>query len=366
VVAVAFLTIGTMLVVWTRPAAAQPTRPIDRDIESYVLFALTSLHFGAGNTLVSQITGGNIGVNSAGGEISTCGGGGNGQALHMDDGSQVVADNVSMQANCDIWDLFTNNLTGGSPPTIRNAGPEPIDSFPIITTLPAFPDFSCPNTDQQVLSGVLPPGGYGHVVVDGSLTLGAGTYTFCSLRLGGGQLITDPGTVVQIVSRLVAGNDAIIGPACNALFYIKNENVGGDSNFDLSSYGRRSTIAGRFWAPNGTINLGNTTNLNGEFWADELIADFNVNVAGCTDQGEPTTTTTTTATTTPSSTTTTAPGSTTTGSLGVLAESTQAASRRQLARTGTTDGRYVVLGFACIMAGLALLATERRLSRDAS
>jgi hypothetical protein len=190
-------------------------------------------------------------VNSAGGSLSSCGGGGAGQKVMMDeDGSQVVADNVDMQANCNIWDLYTNHLTGGSSPVIRNSGPNAIASFPIISSLPSFPSFSCSTTANQNKSGAIAVGSYGNVTLTGNATLTAGTYTFCGLNLGGHTLTTTPSTIVQIVNRLQVGNDGLIGPACSTQFYIANAD-GNDSQF-----ARHSSItvnSGRPTAPSTSV-----------------------------------------------------------------------------------------------------------------
>jgi hypothetical protein len=308
---------GGVIQVMPAFGAGSPSRPVDTDINKYVLFALDSLHLKSGNDDVAHIKHGNIGVNNAGGDIQVCGGGGNGAPLKMDeDGSQVVADEVTAQANCNFWDVFANTLNGGSAPVIRNSGPNAITSFPIITTLPSFPDFSCSaGTGQQNLQGALAPGVYGDVHLQGNATLTNGTYTFCSLNVNGMTLTTAPGTVAQIVSRLQAGNGAVIGPACSATFYIKNQNVGVDGpNFNNSALARNSTITGHFWAPNGSINLGHSTNLYGNFWSKELNSDFDVNVDSCTPDATTTTSTSTTTTTIPI-TTTTIPETTTTSTV---------------------------------------------------
>jgi len=251
-------------------------------------------------------------VNSAGGSLSSCGGGGAGQKMQMDeDGSQVVADNVDMQSNCNIWDLYTNHLTGGSSPVIRNSGPNAIATFPIISSLPSFPSFSCSTTANQNKTGAIAVGSYGNVTLTGDASLAAGTYTFCGLNLGGHMLTTTPDTIVQIVNRLQVGNDGLIGPACSTQFYIANAD-GNDSQF-----ARHSSITGHFWAPNGTINIGHDNDIHGSFWAEDLTSDSNVTVDTCTPEVTTTTTSTSTTsttaptTTTSTSTTTTAPTTTT-------------------------------------------------------
>src|SRR4051794_14657286 len=120
---VAVVACAGLVQMWPAFAAGSPTRPVDTDINKYVLFALNSLDFKGGSVDVAHIKHGDIGVNSAAGALSSCGGGGAGQKVTMDeDGSQGVAANVDMQSNCSIWDLYTNHLTGGSSPVIRTSG----------------------------------------------------------------------------------------------------------------------------------------------------------------------------------------------------------------------------------------------------
>jgi len=363
----------------TAAAVGTPTRPVDTDINQYVLFALSSLDLKAGNTIVSQVSGGDMGVNAAGGLLTACGGGGRGASLHMDDGSQAVADIVGMQQNCSVWDLFANTLRGNPPVTLRNSGPNPITSFPIIATsaLPTFPDFACaPDNPVIHANGILPPAVYGTVIVDknATLTLEDGTYTFCSLNVNGAHLHTSAGTIVQIVTRLVVGDGGTIEGACEAHFFIENVSVpGAGSNFGTSTFGRNSSVQGRFWAPNGTLDLGHSTTEQGSFWANRIFDDFNVNVFACDVPIPPTTTTTATATTVPRttvgpSTSLTTPispqGSTAPGGAG---NAVVANGSGQLPNTGGDDAPgaagLALVGFGALIAFAARRQRDRRNSR---
>ena len=273
---------------WPAGASGAPSRPIDRTIDHYALFALDSLNFQGGNPGVSHIDGGDVGVNnpdpnpSDGADVmNMCAG--SGHEVVMQDGTQANADTFNTTASCSLWDVYSNHLDGN--PVIRNSGPTAFTT-PIIpaANLPAFPSFSCnPANPVTVAKGsamTLPPGTYGDVIIRDSatLTLAAGTYTFCSVSMGGNASLVDvDGTIVQ-VAETFAANGSSVGPSANAHFYVRGDGTGANDR-DVS-FGRGPTIAGTWWAPFGTMALGHSSDLTGHFWAQRIISDWNDNVHG--------------------------------------------------------------------------------------
>src|SRR5579871_2393373 len=109
------------LQMWPAGASGSPSRPVDRDPMDYVVLGQDSVHLKSSDSSTPVEIGGDIGVNLAGGQINVCGGGSS-HTLHMADGTQVVGDNVQADSDCSFWDLYTNNLSGGSSPNLRNSG----------------------------------------------------------------------------------------------------------------------------------------------------------------------------------------------------------------------------------------------------
>ena len=265
--------------------------------------------------------GASIGVNDPGMEARIC----ENYLMHMDDGSQVVGDTVHATDNCDLYDIYTNSLLGSPAVVPRHSDPTAFSPLPIISSLPSFPSFACNPADDVTLapsaSLTLPPGVYGNLRAndDATLTLQAGTYTFCDWSLGVDvHVINTSGTVVQDAGDWTTNNGTVYGPACDAQIYVEGAQV---------RFARNTEIHSRFWAPNAEINLGDTTDLFGKFWGNEISsdADDNADMTGCDLPTPPTTTTaagtttttttvpaTTTTTTVPATTTTTVPATTTT------------------------------------------------------
>ena len=144
-------------------ASGAPTRPVDRNLDDYVVFAFNHLSFKGGTVGQTVISGGDVG---AGGIDTTPG---NSDTimdvcanfnLKMDQGSQVNADTMRISNKCAVWDIFANHLTQGSNVAPENSGPTPF-STPLLSGMPSFPTFACdPNKPVSVeknASATLPP-----------------------------------------------------------------------------------------------------------------------------------------------------------------------------------------------------------------
>ena len=120
-IAVAFVLLAIfgvgMAQMW--PAAASNPTP-DTNINDYTILAKTKLEIKGGNGGTSDL-GGNIGVIGVPGSppaMTICG---SGNPVHMDDGTQIVADSVRSTNACDFYDLFVNSQSGGTLPGVRDS-----------------------------------------------------------------------------------------------------------------------------------------------------------------------------------------------------------------------------------------------------
>jgi hypothetical protein len=303
-------------------ASGAPTRPVDRDLSSYVLFATDQIQVKAGEDASRGIvTGGDIGVNKTGlvtgsPRLQICRNG----HLTMDDGTQVVADTMELTDLCSVWDVYANALTGNPPVTPNHSGPTSFTG-PIIdpSDLPAIPSFTCDGTgasDVEVAENTtvdLPPGTYGLIDIadHGTLQLHAGTYDICRLNSGKfTDIETDPALVMHIANKLDLSNSTHLGDACDAQFWVRGD-APLNSNQRSISFGRDTEAWGQFWNLNAETDLGHTTDLHGQLLAETIVSDWDFNVSGC-GFGIGATTTTTSTTTIAPTTTTIAPTTTTT------------------------------------------------------
>jgi hypothetical protein len=173
---------------------------------------------------------------------------------------------------------------------------------------------------------------------DAVVTLQAGTYTFCDWNTGRNVHVTNTAsTILQIEETMTTNNDLYIGPECLMSVYVRSDGVGGVQ--PSVTMGRRGEVHGRFWIPNGRINLGDDTDLFGKFWSDEITsdADVNVDMTGCTPAA-PATTTTDAATTTTEAATTTTEAATTTTVAGATTTTEPATTTTDPATTTTVAG----------------------------
>jgi hypothetical protein len=305
-------------------ASGVPTRPVDRDLSSYVLFATDQIQVKAGQDAAHGIvTGGDIGVNKTGlvtgsPRLQICRNG----HLTMDDGTQVVADTMELTDLCSVWDVYGNALTGNPPVSPNHSGPTAFTG-PIIdpSDLPAIPSFTCDTSgasDVTVLSNTtlaLLPGTYGQIALqdDAHLVLHGGTYDVCKVTTGKFTTIdTDPALVMHVANKIDFSNSTHLGNACAAQFWVRGD-APLNSNQRSISFGRDTEAWGQFWNLNAETDLGHTTDLHGQFLAETIVSDWDFNVSGCGFGIGATTTTVapTTTTVAPVTTTTVAPTTTT-------------------------------------------------------
>ena len=352
-----------------QPAPPDPSVVHSRDLSSYVMFALDWLVLkGDDSSDYGWLRGGNVGVNRAGrvngdARLRMCQGPGDGLAIQMDEGSQVVADTANIARACVMWDVLVGYCASdwrNSAPSTANCGivkprarsvtfkrwyggpyddgagdPELIPDTAAPGGLQAqlaangferHPSFRCnaamPTTTMGPGTGLtsLAPGVYGNLrVVGRGARLGPGTYTFCNVsfdRYSG--LLLDPATVVNVDGSLsMPDSDFGTESAKTAKVTVKGS----------VAFGRGSSFNGHLWAPYATVRLGHRTVINGKLWAHSFQSDRGIRLNTNHVPEEPSTTTTeppstttstttststSTSTSTTTSTTTTAPPSTTT------------------------------------------------------
>jgi hypothetical protein len=292
------------------PALAQPLRT---NLDAYVVFALRN----ASLKDLSVLGACNTGVDCAQPtNTSSCG------VLDQEnpfygDGSQMAAAHVRLsKAGASLYQVFTNLLTG-FPPTIRQPGPVPPGTNPLVTPIlgdvdgdgtpscrtsgdtciidtgdlaaacgfpavfpacdqaaaeVAAPGADCnPGPDSVPGNGVcdLPYGTYGTLTVQNGarLSFDGGDYAVCALVVGKGTNVSlkTPATL-NVSGDVHVNNGTTFAGGCNDLVV----RAAGPGGF---SFGRDSTIGGSFCAPERTMHLGHNNDLTGHFYADAVNAD---------------------------------------------------------------------------------------------
>ncbi len=277
--------------------AADASAALSRDINSYVLFAGSSLNFkGRDGQDVTRgvIKNGNVGVNridptpNSGGWLLNMGGGGSSHPVVMGVGSQVVADSMNLGgSDVTAWDIYANIYSNATQQANRNSGPTgfsgPVLSMPGLGFTPgrASTNAASDVTVNDNLTLNLVTGTYRDVrVKDGAtLNLGAGTYDFRNM-VGGKNItinVTDA-TIILVDGQFTFNNNGKfgLGTQGNARIYAGSFGVG--ANDATIAFSRNTEAHGLFYAPNGNLNLGNHTDLFGHFWADDINSDWNVSM----------------------------------------------------------------------------------------
>ncbi len=380
-------------------AAGSPSRPIDRDLSSYVLFGLDSLSLKGGDLPGRGVVrGGDIGAGGIDTDVDDsdfvmdiCANHG----VTTDDGSQVNADSMRITKDCSIWDVYANHVNPGADVVPRNSGPNPFTT-PLLRANPSFPSFSCnaanPFTAEKDATVSMSPGAYGAVnLKDGShTTLSSGVYTMCDFNAGkNASVTTSAGSELRIEKTFSISNDTTFGPECNVPVYVRGDGASG-ANDNAVTFSSQTQVAGRFLTLTGHINLGDDTDLTGQFVGRNITSDKNINVNGCHGAVVTTTTspgaTSSTATTPTSTSPTTGSGgtSTTVASVTTLFASTStvattlpgssvsantvsgATAGGNLPLTGGGGMSGVAVGLAALMVGGACLGLALTQSAQAS
>ena len=298
---VALVGIGGAIVGWPVTAGAVT---INRDINSYVLFAYDELDLKGSNANDTNcapgvggggcVLGGNVGVNRVdpSGVRRDLRLGGNNHSIVLSPGAQTVGDSMRLSGGDASFygDVFGNSVIATPPPGL-SSGPTPFVG-PIIDpgSLPMLPAFT-PGTQNRTFanSGALLPGDYQDIIVNNGVTLDLtpGIYNIRNFRAGQHVTINAPPGVVFHVKGVFRLNDdtALLGFGQFLVESVRDNFNDLGANDVSINFGRdQSEIHGFFFAPNGRIDLGNDSDLFGQFWGRFIVSDFDVNVVGPTQE----------------------------------------------------------------------------------
>jgi hypothetical protein len=263
----------------------------------------------------------------------------------MDDDTQIVADTMRITSLCSVWDVFANGLVGASDVAPKHSGPNAF-SVPVLASVPAFPSFTCdagnPVEVDKDGSANIGPGSYGQLTLkDGSTTtFGAGVYNLCSLHVGRDATVNVPaGAELRVVETFSIGNGTTFGSDCSVPVYVRADGAGGANDVAIN-FAKHTVVRGHFLSLTGHMALGDDTDLFGQFVANTISSDKNVNVSGCGGTPPPTTTTSTSTTTTTvevGATSTTTSTSSTTSSTSTTSTSTTASTTTSTATAPTSS-----------------------------
>jgi len=326
-----FVTVMLCIIAFaSAPASAQ----INRDLDSYVLFALNELDFKGGNDgpafTRGYVLGGNVGVNqddNLGDNQASINVGANGIFV-MSDGTQLVGGSIRLGTEASVWDVYVDREFGSGWSTANNTkllSPPypPPPATPVLTTspvliirntkytisnatdLPIIPwadlttanlcgdfdpvgttDFTAPKNGPPV---TLAPGAYRDVNVQngGTLYLQAGVYTVRRFTTGQNvNVYTVPGTVIHVWGDGDGGNPDFNLGGNGSYFGSADPHVESVACICVSDAYSNNHVQfsdnGEFWgviiAPNASINLGRNFTHYGRFVGNTLASDFNDNV----------------------------------------------------------------------------------------
>jgi hypothetical protein len=265
---------------------------------------------------------GNLGANDPGGFLRL------GRKTQVAEGVTVAGDSVAIGNGSQVPVVAANTLHAPK----ADVGSVSGAMLPLEEPFCPIPPLECGGPSVRASRGEtvgpLMPGSYDEVeLANGStLTLAAGTYSFCSFRTGRNvtvELLGPGASTLDVVGDLRLGNGSTLAPSATGL--TPTLRVGGAE----AKFGAHVVVEGFLSAPEADLRVGRASSVTGAFCADRVVTGRNV-VLQCAE-APPTTTTTTTSsttttveptTTTSSSTTTTTEGPTTTTSASTTSSTT--------------------------------------------
>lgn len=297
---------------------------IDRDLTSYVLFALDELDFKGGNTAGcdrGHVLGGNVCTNvdgNVGDSNASLAVGLNG-LFRMSDGTQLVGGSIRLGEESSVYDVYVENEMGvgwgnttspcggptirGTKYTISNAVDLPVSPVAELTTAALCDPFDpvgtldiTVNVDNSPVD--LAPKAYQDVQVQNGtvLRLSAGVYTVRRFTTGQNVTVhTVPGTVIHVwrdgdpnqTDFNLGGNGSYFGseyPNVESVACICVSDIYANSHVQFSDNGE-------FWgvivAPNASVNVGRNFTHYGRFVGRTIGSDFNTNVTYRDCTGDP-------------------------------------------------------------------------------
>lgn len=210
-----------------------------------------------------------LGANAFGGRVRL------GKNVFFADGTRLIGDTAQIGNASSVDRVLANQLLQGQFVTIRGERGSPV--LPLADPFCTIPVISCGGANVEVKPnetlGPLPPGVYGHLKIlnGGSLTLGAGTFTFCDVKLGRNVSLTTLGPATLNVERtVVIGTASRLGPAV------------GDTPVVVNVAGKRVRVSqsavanAAFFAPFAQIAFGRDAALLGCFCTDRAKSDKHI------------------------------------------------------------------------------------------
>jgi hypothetical protein len=195
----------------------------------------------------------------------------------MPDGSRITADLVSLGNGTSVSQVFANTLFGPNA-TVRNGTGLP--ALPIVTPFCSLPAITCSTNDIQVSPGAsegpLPAGIYGRLRVlnGGSLVLGPGDFTFCSIKTGRNATIaTLGGAVLNVSGSVVIGTGSQLIPA-SGMEPVRVNVTGKSVRVSQGAFANAAFIG-----PQTRISFGRGSLLLGCFCTDREKSDKHITLA---------------------------------------------------------------------------------------
>ncbi len=268
---------------------------VNRNINSYVLFAYDELVFKGGSlaTGTGNIVGGNIGVNYPGTSPTgfSLAFGTSGRAV-MSDGFQAVADSVRGDAAGSFYDLYANSLNPSFASTIRHLGPvsygTPIIATPSLPVLPFTPnrsltnsasDITVPNGGSQSFTAGVPIKDF-RANDNSTVTFGAGTYDIRSLSFGSNVTVNVTDNTIFQIDRGMFTNINLkwgLGTASGSRLFLGADTYNVNTERVLN-FSHGAEFHGQFFSPGGWLDIGGESELYGRFWSRRITGDPQNNV----------------------------------------------------------------------------------------
>jgi hypothetical protein len=239
--------------------AQQPPPPLPPQVGNAVLLATHSVQ--VDRDVV--VTRGDLVVNDAGGTLEID------QNVTTPRGFAVKGDRVGIDGNAYVGgDAYYNVLRNDG--TIGGMQVRPL-ALPVIGTLPTLDNHPAGTENVSVANGatqILGRGDYAALVVgkDATLRLGGGPYAFSSITTErGGSIIFDGPGELHVNGPIVLGQGSTIGAGPG--LFTKHKMIFAHADVSI---GKESSISATIFAPNGTIDTGESLTLLGSFVARDI------------------------------------------------------------------------------------------------
>ncbi len=214
--------------------------------------------------------GGSVGVNNPGAKLRF------GKNVILADGTVVEADTVQIGNASSVDNVLANTLIQGSGVTIRGtSGHADAPDHPAVLLDPGHhvrDDQRAGRAGHQRRAAARPElTGSSSVLNGGTLSLQAGTFTFCDVKLGRSAALTTQGpAIINVAGDVVIGTASHFGPAAGTAPV--SVNVAGK----LVRVSQSAFANASFVAPNGRITFGRDSHLVGCFCTDREKSDKHI------------------------------------------------------------------------------------------